>query len=258
MPTLALLDSADLSTHLLALLVIAITHFVGGIAAFGASMLAIPFLIFLYGSGELSTIIFTMVVVGLFQSLYLVSQTWRHIDGKFFLLMLAGAGIGMPIGLGIVESISETTIMLLLGTLTLMAGAMNLSSPETEGNQRASPAITMIVSVVAGIIHGAFASGGSALVAYAQRAIPDRDVFRATLSALWSVLGIGFLFALIPQAKLATSEYYAVFGIALAVLAISMVGHRLAAKLNRQRFQQGVSWLLVLSGLIILAKQVDW
>ena len=40
----------------------------------------------------------------------------------------------------------------------------------------------------AGLVHGMFLSGGSFLIVYAVWALPDKERFRSTLSAVWVVL----------------------------------------------------------------------
>jgi uncharacterized membrane protein YfcA len=43
-----------------------------------------------------------------------------------------------------------------------------------------------------GAVHGAFTIGGPLLVVYCRRALPAKSAFRATLAAMWVLLGAAF------------------------------------------------------------------
>jgi len=237
-----------------ALLILVVTHFIGGIAAFGSSLMAVPFLLLLYGPEELAPILFVIVVVGLMQSTFLVWKNWRHTDVKACALLLAGAACGIPLGMELVHVLPEAGVMILLGTLTFLAGAVNLLR---AGTATSLPwPVTGAVALVSGVIHGAFASGGTILVAYTQRLIPDRDRFRATLSMFWTLLNSGFVVALFLRTDVTATLWMQTGTACAAVLAVSFSANRVAKRMNRTVFQRLISLLLVVSGLIILIRQL--
>ncbi|GEM_PF-1937712 len=237
-----------------ALIILAVTHFVGGIAAFGSSLLAVPFLLLLYGASELGPVLFVIVVAGLLQSTFLVIKNWQNTDVRSCAILLVGAACGIPVGMRVVDSLPEQGIMLLLGALTLIAGVIPFFHP--GGERRLPAALTAAVAVVSGIIHGAFASGGTVLVAYVQQLIPDRDRFRATLAMFWTLLNAGFVVALFFRTN-ADSELWSRTGVACAVvLAVSFSANRIAGRMNRQWFQRLISGLLIISGVVLLGRQL--
>ncbi len=243
-----------MNPDLLAILILAVSHFVGGIAAFGSSLLALPFLLLLYGTGELSRILFVIVLAGMLQSLYLVLQNWKHCDIKTCALLLVGAACGIPIGMALVDVLPERGILLLLGMLTFLGGVMNLLK-RGEGSSLPWP-LSLLVALISGLIHGAFASGGTILVAYTQRLLPDRDRFRATLALFWTLLNAGFVIALFFRSE-ADAALLQQTGIACAVvLGVSFSANAVARNMNRVIFQRMISGLLMLSGFIILMQQV--
>lgn len=154
------------SQDVFALIILAVTHFVGGIVAFGSSLLAVPFLLLLYGASELGPVLFVIVVAGLLQSTFLVMKNWRNTDIRACLILLGGAACGIPVGMQVVDLLPERGIMILLGVLTLTAGLVPFFRP--GGDARLPVWLTAGVAVVSGVIHGAFASGGTVLVAYVQ------------------------------------------------------------------------------------------
>jgi uncharacterized membrane protein YfcA len=241
-------------TAVIGLIIILVTHFIGAIAVFGSSLLAVPPLLMLYGPESLPEVVFILIVVGLLQSLLLAVRNWKMADYRLCGLLLVGSGIGVPLGMLSVSVLPGRSIMILLGFLTLAAGLSGLiaksPNPEPASRRWAGP-----VAVVSGIIHGAFASGGTILVVYLQRALPEKDTFRATLSVYWTVLNAGFVGVLFLRMQPGLEQMSLTAFVAVLVLFITILADRLAKHFDRNTFQRAVSSLLVCSGVIISASQ---
>jgi hypothetical protein len=112
------------------------------------------------------------------------------------------------------------------------------------------------VLVVGGIVHGAYASGGVALVVYAQQALRRKEAFRGTLVAMWLVLNI-----VLVAMKLGGGEWNAdtgwlvLIGVPLVVVG-SWLGELAARRLDQQRFARFVAALLILAGTVTIGRQV--
>lgn len=241
----------------LALLLIAITHFIGGIATFGSSLLAVPALLMIYGPDTLPRVVLLMVVVGLSQCVWLAWRNHHATDRRLGLAMLLGSALGVPVGFTLVNRLPGTAILLLLGALTLAAGITGLLSPprQTHAPNRRLRRAALPVSALAGVVHGAFASGGTVLVAYVQRVLPDRDAFRATLSVYWLLLNAGFVAALLIKTPPGPRDLLTGAGVTALVLVTTALADRAAKRLNPQAFQRGVSILLLVTGMLILLTQ---
>lgn len=241
---------------LLALAIVLVTHFVGAITAFGSSLMAVPPLLMVYGPESLPRIVFILIVVGFAQSAMLALRNWRRADARICILLLAGSAVGLPLGLKMVSILPQQAVMLVLGIFTLAAGlASNLA--DDNGSAKVGGRIWAIpFSLLSGIMQGAFASGGTILVIYAQRALPDRDTFRATLAVYWTLLNLVFVSLLVIQLEPATGEYIAAVGVSICVLLITLVADRFVQRIERKKFQRAVSAMLVISGCVILASQV--
>jgi len=48
--------------------------------------------------------------------------------------------------------------------------------------------LSIVILIMAGVIHGMFVSGGSLLVIYAVYTFKDKNIFRATLAPVWVIL----------------------------------------------------------------------
>ena len=241
-------------TTAVALLIILVTHFIGAVAVFGSSLLAVPPLLIVYGPESLPEVVFILIVVGLLQSMLLAARNWRRADYRMCRLMLLGSCIGLPIGMISVSILPGRAIMILLGLLTFTAGLGGLMTksvnPRPASRRWAGP-----IAAASGIIHGAFASGGTILVIYAQRALPERDSFRATLSVYWTVLNSGFVVALFLRIQPGLEQMSLTALVAVLVIIVTVLADRLARHIDRNNFQRAVSGLLVCSGLLISASQ---
>ncbi|MEX0324659.1 MAG: TSUP family transporter [Puniceicoccaceae bacterium] len=239
----------------LALAIIVVTHFIGAIAVFGSSLLAVPPLLLLYGPESLPLVLFVLVIVGLLQAILLAMRNWRAADGRFCFRLLLGSATGLPLGMVLTSVLPGRAVMILLGLLTLAAGVSNGLSARIKPSARVRR-WAFPIALATGLIHGAYASGGTVLVAYAQRAMPDRDTFRATLAVYWTLLNIGFVAALFIRARPDGPALLMTGTVAMIVLSVTVLADRTARHINPRHFQWGVSALLVISGLALLGSQV--
>ncbi|MEM1026744.1 MAG: sulfite exporter TauE/SafE family protein [Planctomycetota bacterium] len=230
------------------------THYVGGIATFGSSFLAVPLLVLLYGPDQLERVVVVMMAVGVLQAYLIFWRTRRSVAKPELTTMLAGACVGMPLGIYGVGHLSPSWVMPLIGALILAAGVINLRGSRSLSKKH-NPAVTGFASMLAGVIHGAFASGGTVLVAYAQRILPDKQAFRATLAGFWSCTNTAFLMVAVALGSLGTTEL-GLSGVAGAlVLPVTWLADRTARRLDQQMFHQGVCVLLMCSGAALLVRE---
>ncbi|MEM1212398.1 MAG: sulfite exporter TauE/SafE family protein [Planctomycetota bacterium] len=240
--------------HSLAILIIAVTHYVGGIATFGSSFLAVPLLLLVYGPEQLDRVVLVMIAVGALQAYLICWRTRRDVVRPVLLAMLLGAGAGIPIGVYGLNYLPAAMAMPLIGALILVAGALNLREA-VASSHRHRPALTVLASMGAGIVHGAFASGGTVLVAYCQRVLSDKTAFRATLAMFWSCTNTAFLAGLFAMGSIGETEL-ALSALAGAIaLPVTWLADMTARRLNRRQFRVGVCVLLMFSGAALLLRE---
>lgn len=243
-----------MNEHILALLIIAATHYVGGIATFGSSFLAVPLLLLVYGPDQIVHIVVVMMGVGVLQAYLICWRTWRDTAPRVLFPMLIGAGVGLPVGIIGSGHLSPSAVLPAIGCLLVIAGVANLRSrPQTRA--KPSTLLTTGVSVLAGVFHGAFASGGSVLVAYNQRVLSDKDAFRATLAALWVFANTAYLIIALCKGTFGRLEAGQSLVAGMIVLPVTWLADRHARKLNRELFHAGVCVLLVSSGAALLLRE---
>lgn len=241
----------DLPILLAILAVIAITHLLGSIAAFGSSMLTLPILIWFMDVKDARTI---LLLAGIFQSYIVFACIYRDIDWKLLGRMMFFAALGLPIGIGALHHLPEKPLVGFLGILLIISGASRLQRGSARHPRRWPRPVLDGLLVLGGIIHGAFVCGGPALVVYAQHMSPEKDAFRGTLTAFWTLVNTILLVALFfGDTRIPQTMPVLVAGIPLVIVA-SLLGNRMARRMSQEFFSQIVAVLLILSGIVSIAR----
>ncbi len=123
----------------------------------------------------------------------------EHVDGRFLgLRILPWMALGFPIGVIAFTRLPEDVLKRALGGFVLVLAALELvkklRAPPRAGardTERPLPrAAALSLLFLGGVVHGAFGTGGPPVVYVCARLMPDKRVFRATLTVLWLLLGL--------------------------------------------------------------------
>ncbi len=176
-----------LKTILCGLTVLA-THLIEGVTGFGSSVLALPFLTPLAG---LKNAVPVLCLLNCVMAAYLVCRSRRSISWKEFGFIALWVAPGVPLGLALYEYLPAAQLCVLLGAAMIVIGAdgtrkcLKRTPAETAGAGAKRSVLMRALLLCGGIIQGAFGSGGPFIVIYATKALPEKSLFRVTLSLLW-------------------------------------------------------------------------
>ncbi|MFZ5478404.1 MAG: TSUP family transporter, partial [Myxococcota bacterium] len=106
----------------------------------------------------------------------------------------------------------------------------------------------------AGVVHGAFGTGGPLVVMALAGLGLDKRVFRGTLSALWALLAVGLLASYALAGALTRESFVTSLMLAPALAVGLLLGQRVHARLDPARFRAAVDVLLLLAGVVMLAR----
>lgn len=174
--------------------IIFLAHILEAITGFGCTVIALPFVSMILG---IKLTVPVLAGLGLLMSSYIVCRSWRNIQFSEFLFIVIYVGIGMPLGMFLFKRMSPVGLSLLLACFMIGVGIHGTFKTVKDkrcgiGMQAAASGKKNIfmkfILFCGGIIHGAFGTGGPFVVIYASKAIPDKSVFRVTLSMLWCSL----------------------------------------------------------------------
>ena len=216
------------------------------IGAFAGTMLAMPFAILLLGAEQARLV---LTAVGLLSCIYPILRC----HGRICWSEVAKTGIFMAIGIlaaQIFLDILYSPIVLLLYSLLVISVAIRNFAKSGPVNLPA--AVDYLILLAAGLVHGAFLSGGSFLVIYAMEHFHEKDEQRATLSLIWLILNGSMLGMFIAQGQYNAENLYMV-GIAILPAAAGiLLGDVLQNRLNEKKFRTFTNWMLILSGGVLL------
>lgn len=235
-------------------LIVFATHYLGAVASFGATLLSIPLLLWVHD--DLTLWIVLMLLVGTIQCVQVSLYTWRDVDRRELRRILLWCGVALPVGLLSQRHLPEMLLRGALGTVLVVSGLSKLCGARGRDDRPLSPWLGRPILLVAGVIHGAFTCGGSALVVYASRAIPEKRAFRGTLTAVWLLLNTGLISARIAGGEIGLSHLGQAAALTPLVLLAGWLGQTSAERLPQVAFARLVAGLLVLAGVVTIAKAV--
>jgi len=220
---------------------------------FGATLITVALGSFFL---DLEQILPALVPLNLVLSTYLVVRYAKHVDRTFLLRRLVPfMALGLPVGLYVFSSFDASILkrvfgVFLVGVSSLELYRMNKSSPVKHLDPWSERALLL----AGGAIHGAFATGGPMAVYVTSRVIDDKNAYRATLSALWTILNLAMLASYLVQGQL--DGRTAGLGVGLVPsIAIGMVlGEILHSRVPAKTFRGVVFGMLALAGLVLVAR----
>ena len=246
----------------LLLIVVCAAFFVEAITGFGSTVLTVAFGALLL---PLDVLLPAVVPVNLALSLWLVARHLKHVDWRLLLRgILPWMALGFPLGMWLYARLAgahERWLLLGFGVFVVALAAFELIGDRTRAQSGEGPrplgrfpGIGLLI--VGGVVHGAFSSGGPMAVYVASRRTGDKAAFRATLSALWLVLGIVLVTSyalkggLTPRTARLSIEL-------VPSLAIGLVlGERAHTRIPAALFRTTVLMLLLVGGALLAGRSM--
>lgn len=230
------------------ILVVLYANVLQGITGFAANVLAMPPVAMILGVDVARN---TLNVTSFFNVVFMAIWFRKDIDWGQFKKMVIGIMPGIVVGVAIYRLFPSGGLFTVYGAVVAIIGAWYL---KTDGKINL-PKYALLAAVFGGgIMQGMFMSGGPLLVIYAIAMLKNKDNFRATLSAVWSVTN-AFIFLDIILSGSLTSEVinFTLIGM-IPMIVATVFGGWLQKRINQHLFLRIVYVLLVLSGLSILVR----
>lgn len=223
-----------------------VAYTVQAITGFAGGLIANPVGIHLFGYDALLTI---SNFVGIFACGFVAISAWREIMWREVAKICVVMLVFMVVGYWIGHQLTVDWVLRVYGVFVLIVGIKNLFFDDTA--DLPEWALTLVL-FMAGIIQGMFICGGALLVIYALQKFRDKQNFRATMSAVWTVLNLVY-FAFLALNGSCTQEVVEVAVVCIPLSFITAyVGAKIAGKINQQAFLKFVYVLLILIGISTL------
>ena len=237
--------------------VIAATNLLEGITGFGSTVLALPFLNITIG---LHQAVQLLCIFGWAIPIYIIARSLRHISWKEFGRILLWCAPGVPAGMLLFGILPAEILCIILGAFMVATGINGVrpAKPDsiTPEEAKKSPLLRLCL-FCGGIIQGAFGTGGPFVVIYATKAIPEKSIFRVTLSMLWFSINSIRLLIWGVNGELNDPQLWKLVLISLPFwLAGVLLGDHLHNKVSEAAFRRMVYILLAVSGAVMLVNNL--
>lgn len=216
------------------------------IGACAGSMLAMPFAILLLGADSARVVI---NAVGFISFVYPLFRCYQDVNKKELLKIGIFMAIGVFCAQFLVDVLYQPVVLLLYSLLVIGAAVRNFLQKKVI---QLPQAVDYLVLLAAGLIHGAFLSGGALLILYSMSHLQRKEEQRGTLSFIWMILN-GYMLILFAKQGLYAGDNLRMVLIGLVpALAGVLLGDRLQKRLDGEKFRFFTNCMVLLSGLVLL------
>lgn len=232
----------------LSIIIIFLAYTVKGLSGFGSGLIAIPLLAFMFPLSFIVPVLGLLSYSGtLMQSIHLRKQVvWRDM-----LPLIPFSLLGIFVAIWLLVNVDANSLVMALGGFVLLYSIYSLLPlPVHTGGRRWA----VVAGSCGGMVGALFGTGGPFYVVYLKMRQLDKGQFRATIAMIFFVDG-GARIVGYAMSGLFTMQTLWLSLILFPVLLLGMyVGHHLHIRIDQKRFNQVISLILMLSGLMLLYK----
>jgi uncharacterized protein len=213
---------------------------VSGTTGFGYGVVVMSVLPLILGVRVLNPVV-TILSGG--NSLFVLWLCRRDVRFRALLPLLAGAMVGIPLGLFLLGKLDESVARRILGAVVAGYVVYNVV-PLPRLRREVAPAWGVAVGLLGGALGGAFAMGGPPVVIYLSLKGLQKDEMRASLAAYF-VATYAYKIPLLALGGFFTAEALRYTLLLLAPTVVGVVGgHLLASRISNRAFQWALLALL--------------
>jgi uncharacterized membrane protein YfcA len=230
-------------------LVIFLASFVMGLTGFGIALVAMAFLPWLMSP---VTAIVVLTIYALAFSIVVVGQLRRDLTPRALVDLLIGTVAGTPLGVWVLASLPVSALNRLIGLVLVLVVVLEFRG--VMPTRLVGRAWGLGTGFLAGVIGGAVGTPGPPVIVYATTQRWSPRTMKANTMAFF-VANQAAILAAYWWAGLLTREVATVAAaFALPALAGVATGVALFGRLDPLKFRRVVFTLLLLSGLVLLAR----
>ena len=233
-------------------LAIALAYIVFGVAGFGTALVAGPLLILCLPLSKIIPLLVLLDFVAAFGN-WLPAR--RDVARPELLRLLPCMAIGCVVGVTFLLSLKSDLLLLLMGLFITTYALYSLAVKVKPTQVAAGWAIP--TGITGGLFGALFGSGGFLYALYLNARLP-KEAARATQSALISCSTVVRLSLFVIAGVYADGELLLLGACLLPAMALGLwVGRRLTRKLSREAFVRLVTWLVLASGIALIARYLS-
>jgi len=232
------------------LLIIFLAYTVKGMSGFGSGLIAIPLLAFIFPLSFIVPVLGLLSYSGtIMQSVHLRKQVvWRDM-----LPLIPFSMLGIAIAIWLLVNIDAKVLVACLGVFVL---AYSIYSLLPQSDFKGGRGWVLLAGSFGGMVGALFGTGGPFYVVYLKMRKLNKGQFRATIAMIFLVDG-GVRIGGYGVAGLYNEKVLWMLLMLFPVLLLGMyIGHHLHIKVEQKRFNQVISVMLLISGLMLIYKSM--
>lgn len=235
--------------------VVTLAFVVEAVTGFGATVLAVALGSFVLPVGELVP---AFVPVNLLLSIAVALRDRGHVEARLLTTrVLPAMVLGIPVGFYLFGLMGRAT-----GAAEACFGlfVVVLGSSRLFGLWRRRPSVPLsrfaegATLGAAGVVHGAFGTGGPLVIVALSRLGLPKSTFRATLATLWLVLSVPLLVGFAVQGRLGMESLHRSLALLPALVVGLVTGQVLHHRIRPDTFVASVYVLLTVAGMFLAAR----
>lgn len=232
--------------NVLFVVVLFVTSVLKTITGFAGTALSMPFAL------KLIDALTARIVLGFFSwvnAVFVTVRERRYIQWRILAKIVLFMLIGLIIGMKIYEVAPFDVLLKVYGVFIILIALQNLLHKKTV---TLSPAASYIVLLLSGIIHGMFLSGSALLVIYAADVLREKKEFRATMSAVWTVLNAYMIIKYLID-RVFTREMLLLLAVCVIPFLLAIfVGEYMQKRFSQKTFMTVTYVVLLASGVVVM------
>lgn len=222
--------------------------FIQSLAGFGSALIAMPLLLLVF-SDKPDVARAAFVITSQFGGIYFLWQYRKEWNWRTIVPIIAGALIGIPLGVYIAVILDKDTFMVLLGIVCIGYALYALSGftmPELQERWG------ILFGLFSGLLHGAYNVGGPPLVMYGVSRRWKPTLFKCNTATIFFVMGAFVIAAHVQQGNVTGEVLQNAFLMIPSMYIAMFLGFSLDRFVKPEPFRKGVSILLIILGLTLI------
>jgi len=239
-----------MSAVLIVFLVLTLASVIRTTAGFGFSLVAVPPLTLLLD--PVAAVVVAAIMAAPL-SLWIAVKDWRHVHKRIASIALAAGLAGVPFGVWLLHTLPARALSLVIAVVVLLCTLMVWRRVTVRGGLAA----VAWISALSGASFASTGIDGPPMVAAMQSLRLPPRVQRATLGVVFSGTSLASLTGYALSGRLTAQVGWSLLAGLPAMLIGIVVGERIFAHFNSERFRRAVLGLLLVSSISVIVGVVS-
>jgi uncharacterized membrane protein YfcA len=236
--------AAGWADALITFLTLAATYTVFTMVGFGSAIIAAPVLALRL---QLTTVVPLLSLLDLCAAVINTSQLGRKIAMREILLLVPLMAAGSSVGIYLLMSVPPARLMLGLGVLVIGYAFYRLFARTML--RQLSAVWVLPFGLIGGVLSGMFGSGGFVYSIYLSHRLTDKDVIRATMTAMTGLSTLYRAAVFLIIGSYADPQLLVLGAFGLPALAIGVYcGHHITLRMSHDQFLRIICLMLIATG----------